>query len=382
MSPKHETLYVGRPNIGQRESFLARVEDILDRRWLSNGGPYVEEFEQKVGEFLGVNHCIAMCNATVGLEIATRAMGLQGEVIVPSYTFIATAHCLQWQEIKPIFCDIDPVTHNIDPKKVEALITPRTTGIMGVHLWGRGCDTAALQEIADRHGLKLVFDASHAFACSHQGRMIGGFGHAEVFSFHATKFINTLEGGVVTTNDAELANRMRMMRNFGFTGYDCVEYLGVNGKMNEISAAMGLTNLESMDEIVALNQRNFVAYQNGLADLPGVRLLQHVPGERQNYQYVVLEVDAGSSPERRDDLVANLHREGIIARKYFWPGCHRMEPYRTTQPDSSRHLPATEQVANQVVVLPTGQSVSLDDVSRVCSVIKQSFESKTRLAAA
>jgi dTDP-4-amino-4,6-dideoxygalactose transaminase len=342
----------------------------------------VEEFEQKVGEFLGVDHCIAMCNATVGLEIATRAMGLQGEVIVPSYTFIATAHCLQWQQIKPVFCDIDPATHNIDPKKVEALITPKTTGIMGVHLWGRGCDTSALQEIADRHGLKLLFDASHAFACSHQGQMIGGFGHAEVFSFHATKFINTLEGGVVTTNDAELAHRMRMMRNFGFTGFDCVEYLGVNGKMNEISAAMGLTNLESMDEIVALNQRNFVAYQNGLEGITGVKLLQHVPGERQNYQYVVLEVDPESSPERRNELVEDLHREGVIARKYFWPGCHRMEPYRTTQPDAARHLPATEQVANQVVVLPTGQSVSVEDVGRVCGIIKKSIESKIRLVAA
>lgn len=371
MNNKNDLLHVGRPNLGQRDDFLARVNHILDRRWLSNGGPYVDEFEKRVADLLGVEHCIAMCNATVGLEIATRAMGLHGEVIVPSFTFIATAHCLQWQQITPIFCDIDPTTHNLDPHKVEALITPRTTGIMGVHLWGRACEPHELQRVADKHGLQLLFDASHAFACSHGGRMIGSFGHAEVFSFHATKFVNTLEGGAVTTNDGELAHRMRMMRNFGFTGYDCVEYLGLNGKMNEISAAMGLTNLEAMDEIIATNKRNFEVYKKGLAELPGVTLLQNVNDERFNYQYVVLEIDPEHCPRERDELVDHLHQEGVIARKYFWPGCHRMEPYLTTQPEAYRHLPQTERVAARVIILPTGQSMSIQDVARVCSIIQQ-----------
>ena len=188
-------LHVGRPNIGDREVLLNRINSLLDRRWLSNNGPYVQEFEQKIAEKISVKHCIAMCNATIALEIAIRALEFKGEVIVPSFTFVATAHALQWQEITPVFCDIDPKTHNIDPDCIEELITPRTTGIIGVHIWGRPCEITALEEIADRHSLKLLFDAAHAFGCSYKGKLIGNFGDAEVFSFHATKFFNTFEGG-------------------------------------------------------------------------------------------------------------------------------------------------------------------------------------------
>lgn len=231
-----DKLHVGRPNIGNRENLLSRINDILDRKWLTNNGIYVQEFERQIAEFVGVKHCIATCNATVALEIAIRAVGFTGEVIIPSFTFIATAHALKWQEIIPVFCDIDPHTHNIDPNKIVQSITPRTTGIIGVHLWGRPCNVEALSEIADTHNLKLMFDAAHAFGCSHQGRMIGSFGDAEVFSFHATKFLNTFEGGAIVTNSDELAEKIRLMTNFGFAGYDRVIYIGTNGKMNEVSA--------------------------------------------------------------------------------------------------------------------------------------------------
>ena len=363
-------MHVGRPNIGKRESLLSRIDDILDRRWLSNNGKYVREFEVRVAELLGVKHCVAMCNATVGLEIATRALGLHGEVIVPSFTFVATAHCLQWQEITPVFCDVDPRTHNMDPAKIEHLITPRTTGILGVHLWGRACAVEALGEIASRHRLQLLFDASHAFGCSHTGKMIGGFGRAEVFSFHATKFINTLEGGVVATNDDTLAQKMRMMKNFGFTGYDCVEYLGINGKMNEISAAMGLTNLESIEKFVAINRRNYELYRERLAVLPGVELIDYPDTERWNYQYVVVEIDEAKTGVSRDALVEHLHAKGIMARRYFHPGCHRMEPYASRYPGHSVILPHTEFLCSRVLILPTGMSVSTDDVKRVCDIIR------------
>lgn len=363
-------LFVGRPNIGDREVFLARVGDILDRRWLSNNGKYVQEFEKRVAEFLGVRHCVAMCNATVGLEIATRALGLKGEVIVPSFTFIATAHCLQWQEITPVFCDIDPATHNIDPDQVERLITPRTTGILGVHLWGRRCEVEALEEIAARRGLHLMFDASHAFGCSHNGRMIGGFGRAEVFSFHATKFINTLEGGVVTTNDDALAYQMRMMKNFGFVDYDRVDYPGVNGKMNEISAAMGLTNLDSIEKFVAINRRNYDLYRCGLTDLRGLSVIDYLAEERCNYQYVVVEVEEKEAGISRNALVENLHTSGIIARRYFYPGCHRMEPYRSYFPNAGLLLPETERLSERLICLPTGEAMSPADVARVCTVIR------------
>ena len=242
----NEKLHVGRPNIGDRAKLLERVNNILDNRWLTNNGPYVQEFEQRIADMIGVRHCVAMCNATVALEITIRALELSGEVIVPSFTFVATAHALQWQEMTPVFSDIDPKSHNLDPARVEQMITPRTSAIIGVHLWGRPCNVEALAEIAARRGLKLLFDAAHAFGCSYKGRMIGGFGDAEVFSFHATKIINSFEGGAVVTNNDVLANKIRLMRNFGFAGYDNVTRLGLNGKMTEVCAAMGLTSLEAM----------------------------------------------------------------------------------------------------------------------------------------
>src|SRR5919106_700945 len=229
-------LHVGRPNIGDRLRFLERINTILDTKSLTNNGPYVREFEERIAELLGVRNRIAMCNATIALETTIRALGLGGEVIVPSFTFIATAHALQWQKITPVFCDIDPRTHTIDPVLVEEMITPRTTGIVGVHLWGRSCDISALEDIARQRNLKLLFDAAHAFHCSYRGQMIGRFGNAEVFSFHATKFANSFEGGAVVTNDDDLARTIRRMQNFGFAGYDKVVCVGTNGKMPEVSA--------------------------------------------------------------------------------------------------------------------------------------------------
>jgi dTDP-4-amino-4,6-dideoxygalactose transaminase len=371
MSEQTPALHVGRPNIGDRERFLARVNDILDRRWLSNNGPVVQEFEKKVAEILGVKHALAMCNATAAIEIAARALGMHGEVILPSYTFVATAHALEWQGITPAFADMDPATHNIDPAKIEELITPRTTGIVGVHVWGRACDTEAVEKIAAKHNLKVMYDASHGFGCSIKGRMLGGFGSCEVFSFHATKFINCFEGGVVATNDDDLAYQMRMMTNFGFTGYDRVEYLGINGKMNEVCAAMGLTNLEAMIDIVEVNRLNYLTYCEELRSVTGVSVIRYEPEEKNNYQYVVIEVDPDVCPRNRDEIVEALHAENVIARKYFWPGCHRMEPYRTKQPDAWKKLPETERVAARVIVLPTGQTVDEETVRRVCGIIRK-----------
>jgi dTDP-4-amino-4,6-dideoxygalactose transaminase len=362
-------LYVGRPNIGDRERFLERVNGILDRRWLSNDGPLLKEFEEKVAAFLGVKNVVAMCNATAALEIACRALDLKGEVIVPSYTFVATAHALQWQEITPVFCDMNPATHNIDPAKIEKLITPRTTGIIGVHVWGRGCDAQAIESIAAKRNLKVMYDASHGFACTKGGRMLGTFGECEVFSFHATKFLNCFEGGAVVTNNDDLAEKMRLMRNFGFVDFDKVVYLGVNGKMSEIHAAMGLTNLEAMEEIIAINRRNYEAYKAGLADVPGISVIDYDPAERNNYQYVVIEVNPEVCRRNRDEIVEALHAENIIARKYFWPGCHRMEPYRSLQPNAGLLLPETERIAARVIVLPTGQTVDEETVARVCETI-------------
>jgi dTDP-4-amino-4,6-dideoxygalactose transaminase len=364
-----EKVHVGRPNIGKRDRLLERFNTILDTRWLSNGGPFVQEFEKRIADTVGVKHCIAMCNATVALEIAIRALELTGEVIVPSFTFVATAHALQWQEITPVFCDIDRQTHNIEPGKIEFLITPRTTGILAVHLWGRPCDVAALQRIADAHNLKLLFDAAHAFGCRYQGKHIGGFGHAEVFSFHATKFVNSGEGGAVVTNDDALANRIRLMKNFGFADYDKVVYIGTNGKMNEICAAIGLTNLESREEFVRTNWANFETYRENLRGIPGLSLLEYRKEDDPNYQYVVLEIDASKFGLTRDELLAVLHAENILARRYFFPGVHRMEPYCSHFPHANLLLAETEGLVNRVLHLPTGTGVTGGDISKICGII-------------
>ena len=362
-------LHVGRPNIGDREAFMKLAGEIFDRLWLSNNGPLVQELEKRIAAQLGVKHCVAMCNGTIALEIAIRALKLEGEVIVPSYTFIATAHALSWQGITPVFADIDPVTHNLDPEAVRRMITPRTTGIIGVHLWGRAAPVEALQAIADEHGLQLLFDAAHAFTCTHRGQAIGGFGRAEVLSFHATKFFNTFEGGAVLTNDDELAETMELMRNFGFKGFDNVIHPGTNGKMVEICAAMGLVNLDALPGVVASNKANYQAYRANLSGLPGLSLLPYDERETNNYQYIVVEVGP-ECPVTRDALVDALHAENVRARKYFWPGCHNMKPYRDLYPHAGLLLPNTKLVADRVLLLPTGTTITDQTIEAICQIIR------------
>lgn len=368
-----ETLHVGRPNVGDKERFMSRMNGMFERVWLSNNGPLVQELEQKLAAMLGVKHVIAMCNATIALEIVTRALGMKGEVIVPSFTFVATAHSLQWQEVTPVFCDVDPVTHTLDPASVEKMITPRTTGIVGVHLWGRPCAIEPLTEIAYHNSLRLVFDAAHAFGCSHKGQMIGGFGDAEVFSFHATKFFNTFEGGAIATNDDELAAKIRLMKNFGFAGYDNVSYVGTNGKMTEVCAAMGLTGLESLDTFIAVNRENYRAYQEGLSGIPGLKPVLYDETQRCNYQYIVFEVDEDAVGISRDLLVQVLQAENVMARRYFYPGCHNMEPYRSLFPRAGLLLPHTQRLVQKVISLPNGTAVSTKDVSLITNLIKQAI---------
>ncbi len=365
-----EKLYVGKPNIGDREKLMERFNDILDRRWLSNNGPYVQELEKKIAEYAGVKHCIAMCNATVGLEIVTRALDLKGEVIVPAFTFIATAHALQWQEITPVFCDINPLTHNIDPDAIEKMVTPRTTGIIGVHLWGRACEVERIEAIARKHNLRILYDAAHAFGCSYKGKAIGGFGDAEIYSFHATKFFNTFEGGAVVTNNDEIATKTRLMKNFGFTDYDNVTYIGMNGKMAEVCAAMGITGLESLDDFIKVNYNNYLRYRDHLHGINGIRFMTYDDGEKQNYQYIVLEIDESITRISRDRIVQILHKENVIARRYFFPGCHKMEPYRSLFPHSHLLLPQTTSAANRVMSLPNGTAVDEAAIDEICDIVK------------
>jgi len=360
-------LHVGAPNVPSRARFLELVDQVLDANWLTNDGPLVRELETSIAAHLGLRHCVLVCNGTVALEIAARCLGLQGEVIIPSLTFVATAGALEWLGIKPVFCDVDPRTYCIDPAEIERLVTPKTTAILGVHLFGRPCDADALTRIAERHGLTLLFDAAHAFGCSAGGRMIGGLGACEVFSFHATKFFNTIEGGAVTTNDPDLAHRVRLARNFGFEN-GSVRALGINGKMNEVCAAMGLSNLEALQTVVECNRRNYGIYREGFSDLPGIRLMEYDDSEKNNYQYVVAEV-LPEFGQTRDQLVESLHRDNVLARSYFAPGCHAVEPF-CSDPACNPELPHTLGLCERLVTFPTGTRVSAEDVLKITALVR------------
>jgi dTDP-4-amino-4,6-dideoxygalactose transaminase len=365
-------VYVGAPTDAGVEEFVARAREIFDRRLFTNDGPYVHEFERAICERFGVANCVAVSNGTAAIELTLRATEAQGEVILPSFTFIATAHAVLWQGLTPVFCDVDPKTHNISAAQVEPLIAERTTAILGVHLWGRPAYSDELEQLAKHYGLRLLFDASHAFGCTHARAPVGGRGDAETLSFHATKIVNTFEGGAVVTNDDHLAHRLRLLRNFGFVDYDDVRTLGTNAKLNEISAAMGLTSLDWLDHAIDHNRRNYETYRAELAGTPCVSLVEYDECEAHNYQYVVVELDPAESAMSRDDLLSILHAENVIARRYFYPGCHRMEPYRSLRPQLQ--LPVTEALADRVVVLPTGLGLDEAGIRLVCALIKLALE--------
>lgn len=367
-------LHVGRPNIPDRAMLHDRLDAILDRVWLTNDGPFVREFESRVAAVAGVRHCVATASGTSALEIAATALNLTGEVIVPAMTFIATPHAFAWRGLTPVFADIEPDTCCISPSHVEALITPRTSAIVGVHLWGQPCDTEALSQIAERHNLKLLFDSAHAFGCSHQGQMIGGFGEAEIFSFHATKFVSAGEGGAVVTNSDELASRLRGIRNFGFTAVDQIGMTGTNAKMNEISAAFGITSLDEMNGIVDGNLRTQDAYAQHFAAIPGIHQQQFSRRERHNFQYVVAHIDERVTGVSRDRLLQMLQAENVLARRYFYPGCHRSQPYGSMEAPAA-DLKVTDLVASRVLCLPAGRTVSVDAVAKIGRLIQLEIES-------
>ena len=298
---------------------------------------------------------------------------MKGEVVLPSFTFVATAHAVAWQGLTPVFSDIEPIGHHIDPALAEGRVTQQTGGIIAVHIWGRPSNVVALEALCQRRGLPLVFDAAHALGCGLDDRMIGGFGNCEVLSFHATKILSTLEGGAVLTNNDELAERLRLMRNFGFCGLDDVTHLGTNGKMNEFAAAMGLTVLEDLDAILAVNRANDECYRTELSSIPGLAFLPFEPAQRRNHQYIVVLVGTGAALTR-DELMMVLHGENVLARRYFYPGCHRMQPYASATGPAADELPVTDEVASQVLLLPTGTAVSTDDIRRVCRIIGSAID--------
>ena len=370
-----EALHVGRPNIPPVDAVLARIRSALERGWLTNDGPLVRQLEAELAEYLGVPHCVAMANGTVAMEVLARALNLSGEVIVPAFTFVATAHAFAWLGLDPVFCDIDPATHTIDVRSAEKRITARTSAIVGVHLWGTGCKVHELEEMAARHGIPVIYDAAHALGATIGNQRIGNFGAAEVFSFHATKFFNTFEGGAVTTRDEVLAKRLRLLRNFGFAGYDDVTALGTNAKLSEAHAAMGLSLVEQIDELLERNASTWVCYADALRDVRGLQLMQMQDGYGSNYQYVVVVVQE-DSPLTRDQLLNVLWQENVRARRYFFPGLHRMQPYAAREDVS---LPNTEAAADHVLVLPAGATVTETEVRAVTGLLELALANADKL---
>lgn len=359
-----EALMVGRPNLGERDVLFKRMAGALDRRWLTNDGPLLLEMEQQFAGFLGVTHCVAVANATLGLQLLARALALDGDVLMPSFTFIGTARAFEWQGSRPVFCDVLPGSHTLDPEAVRQAMTPAIRAIVGVHLWGVPCEIDALQVIADEFGVPLIFDAAHAMGSTFRGRRIGGFGKAEVFSLHATKMIHSLEGGLITTDDADLAHRLRLMRSYGIANVDVFEGTGINAKMNEFSAAMALTNLAGYDALARHNRSLQRAYAEAIHGTPGLELVTAAAGiAPDSGHYAVLRVDAGRAGVTRDRLREVLEAENVYTRRYFWPGCHRCPPYDARADHAP--MPVTERLTSELLQLPTGQQMSAADAHAI-----------------
>ncbi len=379
-APAFETpLLTGCPNILDPAETASLIRDAMARRRLTNEGPLVRRLEEQFAAFHGVQHAVAVANATLGLQLVAAALNVSGEVIVPSFTFIGTVHALSWIGLRPVFCDISVETHTLDAARVELAVTRETGAIVGVHLWGRPCDIDGIQRVAGAHGVPVLFDAAHATGSAWQGTRLGRFGRAEVFSLHATKSINGLEGGMVTTNDDELAERVRRLRNFGFSAEGRVVSRGINAKMDEFSAAMALTNLAAFDRLSAHNSAIREAYRHGLARLPGLRLSENPAGDVPSRHYVVVEVDE-ASPLRRDELCRVLVAERVTPRRYFRPGCHRSPPYASEAP---RHpLPVTERLSQTLMQLPTGLQMTPNDATTMVAVLGHALEEAPRVRAA
>jgi len=378
-----EPRHVGTPFIPPRDLLHASLDEILDARRLSNDGPFVQELEVLLAEQHGVAHAVAMCNATIAMQLLFRAMGLCGEIIMPAFTFIATAHAATWEGLEAVFVDIDRETHCIDPVAAANAVNADTAAIVGVHLWGQLCDIERLIRVAENAGVPLIFDAAQALGCdcsNHVTSNLAGSGAvASVISLHATKIVSGLEGGAVLTNNDVLADKLRSMRNFGFAGYDRVASLGTNAKLNEFSAAFAIRGLECLESLTRRNRQIREMYQACLAGLPGLSFHAPATAKSVNDHYAIVMIDPTACPLTRDELLQTLWAENILARRYFFPGCHRMEPYASRPVERKPLLPATDDVAGGVLALPASSAVSLEDVQLICQRIRVAIELHNRV---
>jgi dTDP-4-amino-4,6-dideoxygalactose transaminase len=362
-------IFVTRPFLPPLDEYVALLEQMWASRQLTNEGPFHVQFEAALKAHLGVPHISLFSNGMLGLIVALQALRIEGEVITTPFSFVATTHALHWNGIKPVFCDIEPDTFNLDPDKIEAAITPRTTAIMPVHVYGNPCNVERIGQIAERHGLKVIYDAAHTFGARLNGRSLADFGDLAVLSFHATKVFNTFEGGAIVSRDAAMKERIDFLKNFGFADDVTVVGPGINAKMNEPQAAMGLLQLKYVAESIRKRQAVSGRYRERLRGVRGLRVLEDVAGVEHNFAYFPVLIDGSAFGRSRDEVHAEMGRHGIFTRRYFYPLISRFPIYRELESAASGNLPAAELVAGQVLCLPIYPDLAFDEIDRVVAVL-------------
>jgi|Deesub1362A_J573_1020465.scaffolds.fasta_scaffold00252_25 dTDP-4-amino-4,6-dideoxygalactose transaminase len=362
-------IYITRPVVPTMNELRPFLSDLLRRKWLTNDGPYIQRFERELRAYLEAPYCATFCNGTLALQLTIQGMKLSGEVITTPFTFPATPHVLYWNNITPVFCDIDPETYNIDHRHIESLISPRTSGILAVHIFGNPCNTEELEKIARSHGLKVIYDAAHAFGVRLNGKSIASYGDASMFSFHATKIFNTMEGGAVACSDGHLYQKLRDLRNFGIRGEEEIVDTGINAKMNELQAIFGLINLKKIDETIKKRKNLFTRYLMNLRKIPGIKFQKITDKTSYNYAYLVIEILHEEFGLTRDETFICLREEGIIVRKYFYPLCSDYPCYRGLPSAKRELLPNANMVSSRVLSLPLYCEMKEKDVDRIVEVI-------------
>lgn len=365
-----KTITVTSPLLPSLDDFIPMLKDIWDRKWLTNNGHYHQELEKAIAEYLGVKYISLFTNGTLPLITALQAMKITGEVITTPYSFVATTHSIWWNGLKPVFVDVNEETGNIDPEKIEAAITPHTTAIMPVHVYGTPCDTKRIQEIADIYGFKIIYDAAHAFGVTVNGESVLKAGDMSTLSFHATKVYNTIEGGALICHDEATKKRIDFLKNFGFNGETTVVAPGINSKMDEVRAAYGLLNLKQVDTAIANRKATAEKYRNALKDVLGIRMLKDVEGVRHNYAYFPIFIDEKQYGMSRDALYAKLQEHNIYGRRYFYPLISTFSAYKGLESANPSNLPVAHKLANQVLCLPMFAGLDEESANRVIDVVR------------
>ena len=368
---ENKAITVTSPLLPTLDDFIPMLQDIWDRKWLTNNGHYHEELEKALADYLGVKYISLFTNGTLPLITALQAMRITGEVITTPYSFVATTHSLWWNGIKPVFVDIEEESGNIDPQKIESAITPHTTAIMPVHVYGTPCHTKEIQEIADKYGLKVIYDAAHAFGVKVNGESILNQGDMATLSFHATKVYNTVEGGALICRDEATKKRIDYLKNFGFAGETEVIAPGINSKMDELRAAYGLLNLRQVDDAIAKRKHVADLYRKELKNTAGIRFLKDLEGVRHNYSYFPIFIDEQIYGTSRDALYEKLKEHNIFGRRYFYPLISEFSTYRGLESARPENLPVAHKLAASVLCLPMFADLTDADVERILSVVKK-----------